>query len=206
MCPVSHQFLRIIRYILNTTNSLYRIFYRSDLQTIHVELKNGKRLTEDSMSQKLRKMQYAVRGQVVIAADRINDEIASGKSKHPFDKIVYTNIGNPHSVGQKPLSWPRQVLALTDLPDEAGVDHPDAVKMFPSDAIERARTIKRGLGGFGTGAYSHSQGARLFREDIAEFIQSRDGIPSEPEDIFMTNGASAGIGMIMTALISDSTW
>lgn len=166
-----------------------------------------KRLTEETMSPHLRKMEYAVRGKVVIAADEIHEQLAKKEHKFPFDHIVYTNIGNPHSVGQIPLTWPRQVMALVDLPDPVGVDHPHAAKLFPSDAIRRAREIKVGLNGFGTGAYTHSKGAKCFREDIAKFIQTRDGgVPCEAEDIFITNGASAGIGMILQALIADSTW
>lgn len=169
-----------------------------------------KRLTEDTMAVNLKNMQYAVRGQVVIAADKITQEIqnshddATTTNTYPFDHIIYTNIGNPHSVGQEALTWPRQVLALCDLPDDMGVDHPQAADVFPADAIDRARVIKAGLGGVGTGAYSHSQGARIFREDIVEFIEQRDGgVSSDVDSIFMTNGASSGINMILTALISS---
>jgi alanine transaminase len=166
-----------------------------------------KRLTEDTMSPALKGMEYAVRGSVVIAADKINEELKSGSKKYPFDSIVYTNIGNPHSVGQRPLSWPRQVLALVDLPDEMGVDHPDVDKLFPDDAIQRAREIKQGLGGHGSGAYSHSKGVKLFREDVAAFIEKRDGgVFADPENIFLSNGASDAIKNVLTALISDSSW
>mmetsp|Transcript_8368 Transcript_8368/g.11256 ORF Transcript_8368/g.11256 Transcript_8368/m.11256 type:complete len:412 (+) Transcript_8368:218-1453(+) len=92
------------------------------------------------------------------------------------------------------------------MPDECGVDHPDVSKMFPSDAIERAREIKQGLGGVGSGAYSHSQGARCFREEIAKFIEERDGgVPCDVECLFMSNGASSAINFILTALIADET-
>ena len=166
----------------------------------------GKRLTEETISRALREMEYAVRGSVVIAADKINDELAAGSKEYPFDHIVYTNIGNPHSVGQKPLTWPRQVLALADLPDEVGVDHPDALKLFPADAIRRAREIKKGMANHGSGAYSHSKGVKLFREDVANFLKQRDGIPADPENIFLSNGASAAISNVLTALIADSNW
>lgn len=163
-----------------------------------------KSLTEETMLQSLRKMEYAVRGEVVIAADKIYNELKSGKHNHPFDRIIYTNIGNPHSVGQKPLTWPRQVLALADLSDEKGINHPAASHLFPADAIRRAKEIKGALDGKGTGAYSHSQGAQQFRQDIADFLFKRDGAPANTEDIFMTNGASAGINMIVSCLIADS--
>jgi aspartate/methionine/tyrosine aminotransferase len=171
-----------------------------------------KRLTEETMNPNLRKMEYAVRGTVVIAADKISEDLRVGgdnnNSDRSFGKIVYTNIGNPQSVGQQPLTWPRQVSALVDLPDAVGVDHPDAPKLFPSDAIARAREIKAGLGGHGSGAYSHSKGARVFRDDVVAFLRDRDGpkVPTDAERIFLSNGASTSIGQLLTALISDSTW
>ena len=44
---------------------------------------------EETMSQSLRRMQYAVRGEVVMKADQL---AAAGR------QILYTNIGNPHQV------------------------------------------------------------------------------------------------------------
>lgn len=173
---------------------------------------SNKRLTVETMNQSIRQMEYAVRGKIVIQADSIAEELRNndhnGPVKYDFDHIVYTNIGNPQSMGQKPLTWPRQVMALVDLPDHVGVDHPDAPKLFPADAIERAREIKSALAHGSTGAYSHSKGVRQLREDVVHFLKQRDGalVQTDPEDIFLTNGASAGIVMILNALIADSTW
>ena len=168
-----------------------------------------KRLTEETISPSLVNMQYAVRGEIVKKADDIQHLL----EEHPeqliaFDHVLYTNIGNPHSVGQRSLTWPRQVMALCNLPDEVGVDNPNAEKLFPKDVIERARKIKHdALHDHGTGAYSHSQGAFPFREDIAKFIEKRDGgVKSDPNTIYMTNGASTGIDMILQALLADETW
>jgi aspartate/methionine/tyrosine aminotransferase len=154
-------------------------------------------------------MEYAVRGQVVLKADEIAKALQQAKKdseKSPprsYDHIVYTNIGNPHSVGQRPLSWPRQVLALVDLPPSLGVDNPYVTEMFPQDAIDRAREIQTALQGCGTGAYSHSQGVYALRQDVAHFIESRDGgIPCNPNNLFLTNGASAGIGMLLQTIVS----
>lgn len=170
---------------------------------------NKKRLNLDTLAPGVIRMQYAVRGAVVQEADRIADELRLGSSsnnnqhQHPFDHIVYTNIGNPQSVGQQPLTWPRQVLALVDLPDAVGIDHPLVSQMFPNDAIRRAREIKAGLDGHGSGIYTHSQGAKCFRDDVAHFIEDRDGgVPSNPDDIFLTNGASAAITLIFTCLMA----
>lgn len=143
-------------------------------------------------------------------ADEINAQLTASPDNHPypFDHIVYTNIGNPHSVGQKGLTWPRQVMSLVDLPSDVGVNHPLASKMFPSDTIERARSIKKALNGYGIGAYTHSQGPSVFREEICKFIEERDDLEegsTNPANIFMTNGASSGIEMILDALIASST-
>lgn len=165
-----------------------------------------RRLTLNSMSPSLKQMEYAVRGPVVQEADELSLRLANGESVEAgFEKIIYTNIGNPHSVGQKALTFPRQVMALTDLPREVGVDSPDASKLFPQDAIVRARGILDALGGHGTGAYSHSKGVRKIRQEVCSFIEKRDGYKADEEDIFLTNGASSGIGFILGALIDGNT-
>ena len=146
-------------------------------------------------------------------ADRIAHELSKQKDgtstsgiEFPFERIVYTNIGNPHAVSQRAITWPRQVLALLQLPDECGIDHPSASLMFPKDAIDRAREMKGALDGHGVGAYTHSKGARRFREDVARFIERRDMCEPgsvDAENIFLTAGASEAITMIMTALVRD---
>ena len=79
-------------------------------------LKKPNTLTIDNISQKVREAQYAVRGELVIIADQIQREIDEGK-RTDFDKIVFCNIGNPQAVGQKPITFIRQVLSLVEYPD-----------------------------------------------------------------------------------------
>jgi aspartate/methionine/tyrosine aminotransferase len=172
----------------------------------------SRRWTVDSMSQSVRKMEYAVRGPVVSAADEISTALrakTADADHYDFDHIIYTNIGNPQAIGQHPLTWPRQVCALVDLPPAVGIDHPDVDKMFPADAIARAREILEGLHGAGSGAYSHSKGALIFRQDVADFITQRDNDdtvavpPADPEHIFLTNGASQGIVWVLNCLLDS---
>jgi len=146
-----------------------------------------------TMSQSLRRMQYAVRGEVILKADQL---AAEGR------KITYTNIGNPHAVGQPPITYYRQVLALCDLPAANGVDHPMAHQMFPPDVLERARELRAIVGPAGTGAYTNSQGLFGVRKHVAEFIANRDGHPAYEGDIFLTNGASSAIELVLNGLIS----
>jgi hypothetical protein len=132
---------------------------------------------ESTMNQAVRRMQYAVRGQVVIAAEKLASQ---GR------EIMYFNIGNPHGVQQRPITFYRQVLALCDLPAEHGVDHIDAGRMFPADVIQRAREMRDIVGPSGTGAYTHSQGLFGVREHVAEFISKRDGHAAYPGYVYST--------------------
>ncbi|MCC6512448.1 MAG: aminotransferase class I/II, partial [Geothrix sp.] len=49
--------------------------------------------------------EYAVRGPIVARAAELEKQ---GR------EIIYCNIGNPQSLGQKPLTWNRQILALCE--------------------------------------------------------------------------------------------
>lgn len=43
------------------------------------------------------------------------------------------------------------------------------------------------------GAYTDSRGLEVVRKCVADYIERRDGIPSDPENIVVTAGASEGI-------------
>lgn len=97
-----------------------------------------------------------------------------------------------------------QVLALLEmkdwLVDEDKLTH--LRKLYPSDAIERAKKISQFCPSIG--AYSASNGLFAVRKSVAEFIEKRDGFPSDPDSIYLTNGASEGIARVMNAIISHS--
>jgi len=71
--------------------------------------------------------------------------------------------------------------------------------MFPSDVLERARKILKGFGP--VGAYTHSKGSLSVRRSVADYIEERDGFPSNPDHIFLTNGASPGVQKVLQCLI-----
>jgi hypothetical protein len=58
----------------------------------------------------------AVRGEIVAMAQKIQKEMKDGKD-FPFEKVVMCNIGNPQALGQQPITFFRQVLALCDYPE-----------------------------------------------------------------------------------------
>lgn len=70
-------------------------------------------VTEQSLNPNVLKAEYAVRGEIVARASQIQKDLAAGK-KFPFDKVVMCNIGNPQALGQRPLTFLRQVLAVCD--------------------------------------------------------------------------------------------
>ena len=159
-------------------------------------------LEEKNLRQSLVDMQYAVRGLVPTTAERIQQELSAGSHSKPFDEILWANIGNPHAVGQKPVTFYREVLAAVDCPSM--LEKPGIENILPPDVIARAKWLTSKIKG-GTGAYSHSQGIEAIRRHVAEFIEKRDGHICRAADIFLTNGASAGIQMMLQALIADKS-
>jgi len=139
----------------------------------------------DEVSQQVRNTEYAVRGPIVARAQELE---RAGR------EIIYCNIGNPQSLGQKPLSWVRQVLAIAEYPEIM-----DRVQ-FPADVVETARLVVRESRG-GLGCYTESKGFRFVREAVAEFIRERDGIPADPDAIFLSDGASKAVQAVLTMLL-----
>ena len=53
----------------------------------------------------------------------------------------------------------------------------------------------------GTGAYSETKGIAYIRKEVADFIERRDKFPANPDDIFLTNGASPAVQLVMRIVI-----
>jgi aspartate/methionine/tyrosine aminotransferase len=131
--------------------------------------------------------QYAVRGPIVARAAELE---RAGK------EIIYCNIGNPQALEQKPLTYVRQVLALAQYPELIET----ASGLFPADVVATAKALLAGSK-YGLGAYSESKGVRFVREAVARFITRRDGIPADPDAIYLTDGASKGVQAALRILI-----
>ncbi|OGR41272.1 MAG: aminotransferase class I/II [Elusimicrobia bacterium GWA2_61_42] len=140
------------------------------------------------VNSKLLEAHYAVRGKIVSRAHELE---AQGK------KIIYCNIGNPQALKQRPLTFVRQVLSLVEYP--ALMDQPEAARLFPADAVRRARLILE-KNPSGTGAYTQSAGLPFIRQAVADFINKRDGIPVDPNRVILTDGASKGVQSVFTML------
>ncbi len=92
----------------------------------------------------------------------------------------------------------------------AGLDHDDFCSDYVLDLSERYLSQME----TGMGAYSDSSGPRFIREAVADFIDRRDGaddadrgaVPrSDPEQVFITNGASEAVRYVIDLLIDDAS-
>ncbi|KAI9093886.1 hypothetical protein K1719_026884 [Acacia pycnantha] len=156
-------------------------------------------VTLHNLNPKVLECEYAVRGEIVTMAQKLQQELQASSGSHPFNEIIYCNIGNPQSLGQQPITFFREILALCDHP--AILDKSETQGLFSADAIERAWQILDQIPGRATGAYSHSQGIKGLRDTIAAGIEARDGFPADPNDIFLTDGASPAVHMMMQLLL-----
>nr|XP_056710828.1 alanine aminotransferase 1 [Euleptes europaea] len=153
-------------------------------------------LTLDSMNPWIKKVEYAVRGPIVTRAVQLEKELKEG-AKKPFTEVIRANIGDAHAMGQKAITFLRQVSALCMYPEL--LNDPN----FPEDAKKKACRLLEACGGQSIGAYSASPGIELIRQDVANFIERRDGgIPAKSENIFLSTGASDAIMTILKLLVS----
>ena len=159
-------------------------------------------------------MEYAVRGPI---PQRAAELARQGM------RTIPCNIGNPQALGQQPIAFYRVVLSFLEAPRKIARERTlhrllrqspqafegltdddltsDYVLDLCDDMLSRLRT--------GVGAYTESKGPLFIREAIAEYIDQRDGVTattgvrSDPESIFLTNGASEGAKYIIDMLIAD---
>lgn len=155
----------------------------------------SKALNRDTVNPHVLSVEYAVRGELSIKADDFANRLAEGDKNLPFERIIYANIGNPQEreLKQKPLTYWRQVSALVEYPEL--LTHPLATQLFPSDAITKASQLVKEFGS--VGAYTGSKGLLPIRKRVAAFIEKRDGFPADPEQIYLTGGATPGVALIL---------
>ena len=158
-------------------------------------------LTENSMNPHVKNVQYAVRGPIVQKATNYQELIAQGKGNElPFNEVIKANIGDCQAMLQKPISFLRQVLSACMYPELIG-RHP---AVFPKDVEKRANEVLDGLPGRSLGSYSESTGHLYCRKIVKEFIEKRDGYPSDVNNIILSNGASEIIKLtLLTATFGE---
>lgn len=76
----------------------------------------------------------------------------------------------------------------------AGCSYPPLLEQgtFPADVVERCKSVLDAVH-WSVGCYSPSNGVPLIQKHVAEFIEKRDGYPSNVNNIIITNGASSSV-------------
>lgn len=74
------------------------------------------KLCRETLDQRVVNAEYAVRGEIVRTAQLMEEDLQAGRRQFPFNKVVWCNIGNPQILGQKPITYFRQVLCLCEYP------------------------------------------------------------------------------------------
>ncbi|KAL4895236.1 pyridoxal phosphate-dependent transferase [Aspergillus ambiguus] len=153
----------------------------------------------DNINPQVKEAKYAVRGELAVKAEEYRVRLAQGDRSLPFDSVIFANIGNPQQLDQKPITFFRQVLSLLENPEL--LQNPDALRTsfgYQSDVVDRAKTLLADVQS--VGAYSHSQGAPVIRQSVANFIEERDGYAANPQDLFLCAGASSGVNTLLNVI------
>ena len=91
-------------------------------------------LTHENINPRVIETDYAVRGRLL---ERAKELEASGR------EICKCNIGNPQAVGQQPLTFNREVLALLTCPGLLGrADQLVSMGVFSAEAVARAQELR----------------------------------------------------------------
>jgi len=146
-------------------------------------------LTVDTLNENFRLCQFPVRGEIYF---KTMARVAEGK------EVIFTNVGNPHQLGQIPIKFNREVMALCAAPFL--LERPDVNQIFSPDSIARAKIYLDKISG-GIGAYTDSKGALYVRQEIAAFINKMSGQPVDPENIFIQNGASECARLLLQGML-----
>ena len=122
-----------------------------------------------------------------------------GTKSYPFHRVLFANIGDCHAMGQKPLTFVRQLLAATVDPALVRDN-----KVYPHDVAARADSILMSCSGNSLGSYTDSRGITHVRESIARFISQRDHIESKSDSVYLVNGATEGIKVSTASTLPDA--
>ncbi len=168
-----------------------------------------------TVNQNIVEMEYAVRGPL---PQRAAELARQGR------RTIPCNIGNPQALGQRPITFYRQVLSFLEAPKSLSRErrlrrvfdaNPTLFSGIAADdfaspwVIDYCEQVLDRLGS-GIGAYTESNGPAFIREAVARFIDNRDGaadasgVPADPDSIFLTNGASEAVRFIVDLLIAGA--
>uniref|UniRef100_A0A3Q0SM88 alanine transaminase n=1 Tax=Amphilophus citrinellus TaxID=61819 RepID=A0A3Q0SM88_AMPCI len=137
----------------------------------------------------IRKMKQLEYGALASRANQIKEELRKGVRRH-YKEVIDVSWGDSHRAGVKPLTFVRQVLAACVYPPLINSNN------LPLDVRQRAQ---KQLGTCAGGSVGKGYAC-----GISEFIKRRDGgIPSQPENIYISAGSQWSIGNILHVLVNS---
>jgi len=133
---------------------------------------------------KLQRAQYAVRGLLYNRA----------KELESTREIIYCNIGNPLLFDSKPFTMYREVLS--------GIQNPSLVKHLSENSRNICNHYTENIQNIGS--YTDSKGHLYIRQNVAKYIMKRDGFESNPNNIYLTDGATNSITSILKCIFNET--
>lgn len=159
------------------------------------------RLLRSTINQNVVRAQYAVRGLLATRASEIKQVLAANPSAFPFEEVIELNIGNPQIFSPKTVSLTRNYLAELILACKTSRFSKLETEEIPHDLNSELSSIDSLIREFDIQNKTPSSGLEFVRKQVARFIEKRDLLPSDPANIVLTNGASAGISTILGLLL-----
>lgn len=126
----------------------------------------------DNVNPFIKAAQYAVRGELDIRAEELQSLLKEENCDLPFKEIVSAHIGNPHGMGQKPITFFRQVLSLLEYP--ALLDKKNVLLTqlgYQPDVLSRAEWLLKEIGSLGS--YSPIRGVPAVKQSVARFLKGK---------------------------------
>uniref|UniRef100_A0A4X2JSQ5 Uncharacterized protein n=1 Tax=Vombatus ursinus TaxID=29139 RepID=A0A4X2JSQ5_VOMUR len=87
-------------------------------------------LTLDTMNQSVKNTEYVILGSIVLRAMELERELQQGVKK-PFTEIIHAYKGDAHAMGQKPITFMRQVRSFAPPPQSSIVPVPSFPRGTP---------------------------------------------------------------------------
>ncbi|GFT47243.1 alanine aminotransferase 1 [Trichonephila clavipes] len=112
----------------------------------------------------------------------------------PFTEVIRADINDIQAMGQKPITFIRQVLTSCTYP--VLLNDPS----LPSDVKVRANEILDECGGRSAAAYTYSEGIDLIRLHVAQYLEKRDGFPARQDDVILSSGSLEALRSILNVL------
>ncbi|KAF5273288.1 hypothetical protein FQR65_LT04710 [Abscondita terminalis] len=147
----------------------------------------------DNLNPNIKMMEFLIAGPIPKRAYEIKMELEKGVKK-PFDEVTFADRGDCHGMEQTPITYIRQLLSA--VLDPRLIDDP----RIPSDVRTKAKELLIACRG-SVGCYTDSVGIELIRRHVAKYIETRDGYPSNWENIILSNGASDGIKNLLKLFV-----